>query len=523
MKFETSDETRRFCNVVITHGSETLTWDTSLYSKATTLTVAEVFSEMNAYLERLSFQRQAAIFAVYKQIHEVITDVYTKDNPVGPLIALTKELYNQVPMSELEAWVLHKDANIILPASLLTEYGDQPAARTYLKDDYQQLVVLALALRLMLPIWGEYIREYGDEAGSTHKEKAALKILARSWVLTSKPAERLQEYLMNLIPRELKLAPVFNGLGSEELPEWILGLVCTRRLVVSPLSSPDEKTNLISSVYNYTHTNTFNSMERKFRQLIVEKHRASPHGEDNTSLLENYKVKQPLSDGDVMMLSVYTEFTTDGVSGSRKLAMAESIDPSIPMAFVEACVAEIPKIIRMNILTHHYTLVQYVVSSVIPAAGVESLNRSSFLRALAVSQAVLWHWGFYDLAALITASPNNNSSGNMFGIETRPRIPKELVERLVELYPYYQAVGNRNDVASMEKQRRQNNPAIKAIDILSKEINNKEWNLYAPLELVRLSSATRGTRRMFAPPDLKTQLANLCIKISTRNEWFGQQ
>ncbi len=523
MIFTTSDENRRFCDVIIKHGTEELSWDASYCHKATKMTVAEVFKEFNGYLAKLSLHRQDQIFEVYKQIHEVITDVYRDKPPMEKLIALTKQLYLQMPMVELSAWVDNPESQIRLPLVLMTEYGDQPKARTYLKEDYRELIVFSLALRAMVPIWGEFICSYSNEVGSWYKETAAMRVMLNTWVNNSKPRARLLEYLENIIPKEPKNhSALIGGLGSTEMPEWFLSLACVRRLCITPLTSTDDKSELITSVYNFIVTNMFNSMDRKFRSMVVEKHRIQPHGEDNTSLVENYKVKQQLSDGDLTMLSVYTEFTEDNNPNSNRLIMAEKIDPSISYDLVERCVGEISKIINHPILLHHTTLTQYVVNAVIPAAGVENLNRQALLRAMTVTQAVLWHWGFYDLAVLMTAKIRNSNNESMFGGESRPRIPKETVERLVDLYPYYQSTGGKVDAVTIEKQQRQNNVVIKAIDSLSKEMNSREWELFAPIELVRLSSAPKGTRRMQTPVDFKTQLANLCIKIATRKEWYGQ-
>jgi len=523
MQFTTSDPDYRFRDVILQHGEQSLRWNTTYCNKATKLTVEEVFREFNGYLAELSQNRKDQIFEAYRKIHEVITDVYHEKPPMAKLITLTRELFLLIPVHELTAWIDNPKSNIRLPLGLLTEYGDQPQSRTYLKDDYRELVMFSLALRAMVPIWGEFIFNYAEDVGGWCKESAAMRVMLNTWVNASKPRARLLNYLENIIPKEPKnFSPVIGGLGTTEMPEWFLSLACVRRLCITPISSEDGKSELITSVYNFIATNTFNSMDRKFSAMVVEKHRIQPHGEDNTSLVENYKVKQQLSDGDLTMLSVFTEFTEDGKKDSRRLSMAEKIDPSVPYELVEKCVAEIPKILDMQILTHHYTLTQYVVNAVIPAAGVENLSRQALMRAMTVTQAILWHWGFYDLAVLMTAKISNSNNESMFGGESRPRIPKETVERLVQLYPHYQVIGNRNDAAAVEKQQRQNNVTIKAIEIISKEMINREWMILAPIDLVRLSSVPKGIRRMQTPPDLKTQLADLCIKIATRDEWYGQ-
>src|SRR5690606_22049939 len=99
----------------------------------------------------------------------------------------------------------------------LTDYGDKPQARTYLRDDYRELVIFALALRPMVPIWGEYIRTSGDIAGNVYKEYAAMRLMINSWPSKCKPRERLLEYLENLIPRDPKNnSAIWSGLGTTE-------------------------------------------------------------------------------------------------------------------------------------------------------------------------------------------------------------------------------------------------------------------------------------------------------------------
>lgn len=502
--------------VWVCHGDERLSFNTSVYNRATKASPKEIFKHINEYWGRLSEARQSEIFDTYRKIHNTLETVMDNHALIRRLMDLVKAFYQLQPLSEIRQYVdFYSDIKV--PGSLRTEYDpDDIHERTYLRNDYMGLVVLAVALRPMVPIWGEFIRKAGVESGTTYKEYMAMRILQKSHLINSEPMERLYIYVESSVPSDTtSLSAVLNGLGSAEMPSWLLSLAVVRRLAVGEVSAADDRSSIITNIYNFVFTNTLNSLDRKFKGKVIEKHRTMSTSEtDKASRVEAYKVKQVVSDGDIVVLGVYTQQVQD---------MAATIDPSIDARRVKQCCEFIGRLSQLHIQDHHITIAQWVVAPAISPRGVPHLNKPALLRVLGVVQAILWHWGFADLAVILTATPASRDDDGLMTMEGRSRIPKELVERLMQLYPYYQPPGGKPTKENIEQRQRQGNPAIQAIEALSKSVSFADWESNAPTELLKDCTMIGATRRFVAPPNLRAQLAELIVRIATRDEWLTNE
>lgn len=503
MHIELDDDSTSLSALRICHKGKCTTWDAGMYDRTSRGAGAAIFNEINAYWATLPANRQQAIWDVYEKIQETFETVFDSNKLHSTLVALTKELLEQHPLDEIDYWIKIR-SNLKIPASMKEAYGpNDPRDRTYLRADYAGLMILAIALRPMVPVWGEYIRRIKDESGSNYKEYLALGLLARSGIIRSEPMLRLRRYIEASVGTDtVTLSSVIGGLGSAELPEWLLGLALTRPVVLVNISECDDRNNIISNIYRVVK-NSIDTLNRKFSGAINEKRRVNDAvDDDNSSLAENYKVKQEISDGDLVILSVYTEDTN---------AMALKVDPTVDLELVQLCQRELSRHGQLEINQHHLTLTQWSLKPAISARGIPSLNKPSLLRAMSVTQALLWHWGFIDLALLVAASPVLAQGEEMLGVvESRSRIPREHVARLMELYPYYQNIGGRQIT------ERQQNPAVKAIELLTRTITRCDWDVIGPNRLLQLGKDSLTGKRMIAPADIKKQLADLIIFLAEK-------
>lgn len=198
-------------------------------------------------------------------------------------------------------------------------------AKTYLRDDYLELVNMAILYKPMIPIWAEYGRLL-EQLSSTnsYREYQSMSLLSRSTAVNIPPLDRLRRYVdTSSLDSKTAMSAALGGIGSSELPDWLMSMVIIRKLVIIELSSYEDSSNIVSVVYHHVR-NTIKSVDRKFSGRIREK--SKPRGEDdddNKSIVETYKIKQEISDGDLMVLSIYTEQT---------LVMAQQIVPEIPLS-----------------------------------------------------------------------------------------------------------------------------------------------------------------------------------------------
>lgn len=478
-----------------------LVWDVSVYGKTRYVAVVDLFREINGYWSYITEERREAIWNIYVQIHKTLYEIADPTQQVDRLILLVAKLYEQHPLNEIYHWTrFHGDVKY--PDTLKEVCDpDDIVARTYLRPDYVWLVAMAIALRPMVPIFGEYILRARDEAGSDYKEYAAFKLLAKSHIISCAAMERLKVYVMSAIESEAdSITPTLNGLGTSELPDWLLAMTVVRRVAPGDISVQDEKTgNLITNIHAFV-SGALKDLDRKFGGAIREKYRED-YGDDDDSMsfAEMFKVRQKNSIGDVALYSVYTENPT---------IMAMKIDPTIDVSKVHECLLSTSRLTEMEIRrNHHLVLVQWVINKVIPARGAENLNKQAILRAMATTQALLWHWGMPELAILATADVAADDAASLMVIESRSRIPADLQKTLNDLYPYTENAGR------SKGQSKNANVAVKNIQALAKEMSVPRWVINAPAALIQECPLIDKQNRMITPLNIMELIARLVIKL----------
>lgn len=508
----------------LSHGNDYLDWEISSYAPrssptgdVTELSDARHFQEINQFWASLPDDRQAKIWDLYKEMRKVFDDFREVYSIQRKLQRLVKELYALMPLSEVSYW-RRFHSRIRIPSTIKQQYGpDDPPERTYIQSDYGELVDLAVCLRAMVPIWAAYIETTKRETGNVHKEYMALGLLQQSNLMEDEfvgdrpsPMARLRDFVEAVVRHNQDKGPsattIMAGIGSTELPLVILAQTVVRRLAISEINVSDDSVNIITNVFNFV-ANQIKQMDKKigtkiFGGKVNEKSppKASSVDEANDSIVEMYKVKQEVSDGKLVMINVYTE---------QPETMALKIEPALDPEKLHRCLYAVRELDSQGIQAHHTTMAQWILATCLPARGIPLLTKPSLLRSLAVAQAILWHWGFYDLAVLTTATPLTSQRGEMLGLlESRSRIPKEHLETLQVLYPYYQT--QRGKQTTM----RQQNVAARAIDGFCELIANSDWQLHAPEELIALSSRVPNTKKLIVPADIRAQLAKLIIHLA---------
>ncbi len=489
----------------LSHKNMEQIWNVSTYDRTNFADLQSLFKEINDFFAYLPESSQDIIWSVYANAWDIFETTNDPNRLHQKLQKEVRRLYEVIKFDDLKRWSLLY-ANIAMPSNLKNDYGpgevkQRTKDKTYLRDDYYDLAVLTIMLRPMVPIFGQYIKQVGKEVGTNFKEHVALGLLSRSGLLSSPVVQRLRTYVEATVKaEEHRDSAVLGGLGTAELPDWLLSKAIVRRVTLGEINNPNN--SIISNVY-HTIDQLVNSMDRNFSGRVnPKKPYTGGNEEDNVSVAENYKVKQEISDGDLCMLSVYTQQMYD---------MVGRVDPTINMDLVDQCASNVARYPRLKISQHHITLCQWTLAVAISPRGIPSLNKPSLLRALAATQALLWHWGFKELAALMFAEEIIYEEVGIYGVgdDSTNKLSMEYVRILTEKYPHYQRQGGRD----RKQQPRQVNVACKAIDKLSKEMVANEWRLCGPSKLVE-EIGYPGNAPFIIPSDIRTQLADLIIKIT---------
>lgn len=536
MKFEVSKHIPTGpVEVVTTHRGQRLVWDVQSLARTgdrqRPREVGKIFDETNEMFSRIPIERQDLIWEGYKKVREILDSLGYVGAPDddsdedSALIAIrlskaVRLIYDNLPLEEIRYWRQHY-GKIRVPANLRMEYDDggdsavkHQRDTTYLYPEYLDLVDLTLAIRPMLPIWGEYVRAAKEDTGTCLKEFYALRLIRHTWLVNCPAVVRLKEYIDGLIARELKISKkskeeplalmIMSGIPDTEFPWILLGMTLARRLVTSEVNTIDERSHLVTNLHQFISSKIKSNAidknfgSRKFGNRLTAKKIGNERGEENQpSLIELNRVKQPLSDGDLVIIQHYA---------SKPELMLRHAAPDVPVELFQICYKASAILNRLRIEDHHVILTQYAISRALCPRAVRLLTKEQMRAAMSVAQAIYWARGYYSLAALTTATSMAIDYDNaVLSTESTDRILRSHLEKL-SVYPQHQ--GKRMS-------SRNANAATRAIETFSESITGYSWSVNGPEELLPHLQTIGSSRRMNTPTDIQLSLANFFISLTS--------
>lgn len=511
---------------VMQHGDECIFWNLAAFDKKYFEAGYDMFQHMNQFWATLPAEEQQAIYNQYERIHDILDDTSAKEKRIKLLFDAIRDLYSFHSLAKLDKWVRFQ-SDIQWPNWLEVNYNPQSSEyhvsreQTYLLSDYKDLIVLALALRFVLPIWSEYIDRAKDYTDTALKEYYAYQLLCKSEVFRCPAMQKLTSYIACIIPADKPKSAIVSGLSSEEFPTWVLSVALIRKICISDIRGifpePTYSSNgkrvdpptLVTYVFNHVRERVTHNANN-FSGMIIDKdpEKQSDGGQVNNeqqvSVLESNKVKQEVSLGDKQAIIFFI---------SDYIRVAQQMQPGIDPAFVQECV----NLRRNNDLAFHqindpqFTILQWMMAPFATSRGLFLVPSEIISDYLAVAEAVLWTRGKKYLAALMTASvyEGRNNIIHAAGTDTKARLSKELTDKINEYYPYLRKSLSKSRVAP----KKPTNQALAAVDIIADELSSKDWQIN--IHESRLKEITGTTKRRFsAPHDIKVLLTELVVDIA---------
>lgn len=520
--------------IKLSHGSKSMLWDTSAYAKSNDRRVPvnpeHIFKDINAFWATLTQSEQTAYWDLYVEARNVFDNVFDMKEIQRQLQDIVKRLLDVPSLEKMQHWVIYR-SGILIPSEVKESFEETNGAqagylhrreKTYLRGEYVDLTIMTVTLRLMVPIWAEFIKITRRQTGSNTKELEAYRLLYFSRVHNSAAMTRLQQYVQVTVDAiqgpDNNNTAILNGMGVVEFYDWMLALAVVRRLAICPISAEPEISNIITNVHQYVKVNVKSAPKKHSKKFggKVTLRKANEVGDDGQkkTSAEVYKIKQEVPDGIKVLQQVYFDDPRISLYRSLGLTRRGSMDlvmekPDGLDARLNACLAWISQVPDFEVMPHHITLIQWTLSPIFSPRAVPLLTLDALKRALAVTQTILWEWDFYDLAALVSAKPYVVDDDMMVGAsETRGRIPKEMLDDLNRRWPYIQQTRGKQSF-------RQSNVAAKAIDAICDSMTMSDWVLLCPNELVEKVSRQGLNRRFSIPSDIRWTLSSLLIKIET--------
>lgn len=498
--------TGAFQKVLTVHAGKSLSWNTQTHSKLKFHNAAQIFKEVNELWASKSEKAQQEIFDAYEAIHLCLTtpdDLLPGEKLSDKLKSIVAIIYKHFTVKEAEDIV--NGLNLVYPSTMTEEYGTEgDNGRTHRRSDYHRLVQLAIRLRPMLPVFGQYIRTFLDQPGSQYRESTAVEILNGTDVLQMPAVEKLTSFMeVTLKNFQHQNSAILGGkLGTAEMPYWLVAKAIFRRVAPGEFNSADEVSSIITNVYNFVVKSTLDSVPRNFGGAKAKTRTAEGAGksDENISLLEAIRIREQVSGGKKVFVNVFSRSI---------LSIARRVDPNVPQAMVDECC--LPDINRLNQAVHpvQETLARWVLSRGCPPSHYDLLKREGAYRFIGATQALLWHWNYLELAALMEATPLQDvRHAPAASLWLRDTLSKDRLEALRVRYPY-----------TSQLTRRDQNPdeaiiGVAGISELARQIGNEEWILDKDSRFYSLVNHNEQGHIILSP-GFRNVLADLLLEVSS--------
>ena len=500
---------------IMSHGDEKLEWAVTMFRKSTgpvqdealggkkTIDFEKVLSHINGYWKFQSLQKQTEIFEIYKRIHAFFDEPFWENN-IHELYKLVKELYVYHDINDIHHWMVYHDNGICCPDYLREEfvkysgYTCETPEKTYTRSDYMWLLALAIGVRAMIPVWGEYIARNKGEVRNLFKEYHALKLLNAASITHSIPYERLRLYIEHNLPPTLPAGLTLNaGISVDEYPVWMISVLLIRKLTIIDLSGSDKRTSVIAGLHSYMLEKNKRGPDASGMVRSYSNAGNSNDQDSNLSALERGpRVKQVIPTGYFILLE--TPF-------DDPLKVARNICPDIPAELVKISLESVEVQRQNRIKDPQVAIASWVLAynNTIVPRSLQYLpsNVRTLTVALAIAQAVLWHRGYTELAPILTAIERADCS-DYGGNDSRSRVTREQAAIIETLFPLVNVVGG-------SKNARRNNRVLECIENISSMLDNVIWQYNVSPQLV-------NKKELYIPTNIKQQLADLVIRLNTR-------
>lgn len=497
--------------LIIEHKGEQTFWSASCYIKrgGSKDDRGDPSDHINRYWASLPMEKQDGIFQCYKEIYERMEEIYDSRYLIEQLMDPVRRLMDFHPLDQLGTWLAYK-GGISIPPDIKQEFvvsDTKPIYKdkTYIVSEYRQLITMALALRAMIPVWGEFIVRTEAETGTEWKDYYAYQLLRKSHLMYSEPMTKLRVYVQRNIKRdngneEDRVDPIIiEGIGTENYPEWLLAVVLVRRVCAGDITGTNETSHLVKYIYNYVDQRHRNPESTSVGKQVKAKDFENPSAstENSASRIEAYKMTQDITTGDLQSL----EYFMVNPYNVAKL-LYPSIDEQLLAQFLafntvlEKEIIEVPQVV----------VTQWIMKPVISPRGLRRLTKRKMINAISIAQTVMWMEQRYEIAGLLSArSTDHTREIQLSSGDRTSNIPKDIHDKLTHHYPYTRLL-------SAKQKTKPINAAVAAINEVAAMFNRRDWELTLPDLYCTKVTGTPGTRRFGCPSNIKILLAELALR-----------
>jgi hypothetical protein len=354
-----------------------------------------IFAPLNDYLNQLDTTVKDQLWIIFTDIQRVLNDA--ADIPTNEVNSLVyNAIYNIFYLIDYETfseWCTDK-GELNFAIGIKNELNDMDSIETtYFSEDYIQIVILSVYIKLIMPIWGMYHTTQKIALGDEQALVAMLNVFKNDIIMNIPAIIRLQDYIV--ARRDKKVSSndfvLMTTLSSDELVDYCLIITLWKSILLFDARS---QTQLIKKV--------FNALDNVFRALCSRKYSPSEKHHSEGSSKTNSDDEEGIGD-------IYRVVSELPLAIPAAIASQIVNDKFINQVCKEISCKEYNDmyayIDKLEIRQSHLTICSKVCSSVLHILDIQYVNYLCMKRVIAVSACALIHWGYPSVADFITAIP----------------------------------------------------------------------------------------------------------------------
>ena len=503
---------------VISHSGKAMEWTNSPLYNAAVPSHAKLFDDINYMLGRLTPEQQDRIWELYVGIYTACDQRTNVRGLIASISASVKEIYSIVKYRDLSTYV--RSGAVIFP-ELKDSYGPKDVAEwTYLRNDYEELVILVLALHLMVPVWSLLIVAIGKDVGRDHKEMVALSVILGSSVVEYPGYIRMYDYFeVGMASAPTTVSSLIGGIPSSKLPWWIMSTALIRRITVSSIQYSVERESLVVMMFNHVNS-TRERLPTRISGWIDNKKppsgNSSSKAGDSQTVFDMFRGKSAMSRGELAIVKAT-------IGRLRDMALLVENDPDVyrkaKLCYRHLRLRSRSQTRPLNVVGElHIRLAKWVVGHVIPPKVISDYldKKKHTCAVLAVAQAVLWHRGYIELAVLVTADRDvSDDYGYLTQVTSRQKVPQDLVEQLQAEYSVYRVTSTRK--SDPTKVQAKGCLVLNEINAMFEDIVASNWRVSCPEELAKAFSGRTEGSAFGIGPTFRPDVARFILEHNAKH------
>jgi len=160
------------------------------------------------------------------------------------------------------------------------------------------------------------------------------------------------------------------------------------------------------------------------------------------------------------------------------------------------------------------TITKWVVHRSVNTVIFDHLELNELINLIGLVRAILWHKGFHEFAAVISAialQPNRDST--FVQPSYRKNLETGLSERLAKTY----------DLGGVTKSEKRNMSYIGCIELIHKGLFEYNWLLTLPEKCLEQSNLVTREKRLILPSDIRNKIGELMLVVESEQEFVQDE